>query len=118
MDLDAIRADLEQVVRESDAAIAALEAEEADESSELTSVDQHAADTASEISEADREEALAEAAAARRAEAQAALARLDAGTFGVCVDCGEKIAEARLEYRPEASRCLPCQEKAEALEAG
>ena len=111
--------DLEQVVRESDAAIAALEAEEAREdgdTGELSSADQHPADTASELSEADREEALAEAAAARREEAQAALARLDAGTYGRCVDCGEQIVEARLEFRPEAARCLPCQEKFEAAE--
>ena len=117
VDLDAIRADLEQVVRESDAAIAALEAEEAEESSELSSVDQHPADIATDISEADREEALIDAAVLRREEAQAALARLDDGTYGVCVDCGEQIAEARLEFRPEASRCLACQERFEESEA-
>jgi RNA polymerase-binding transcription factor DksA len=116
VDLDAVRADLEQVVRESDAAIASLEAEEAEESSELSSADQHPADVASEISEADREEALVEAAVERRTEALAALARLDAGSYGVCVDCGEKIAEARLEFRPEAARCLPCQERFEESE--
>jgi DnaK suppressor protein len=116
VDLDAVRADLEQVVRESDAAIASLAAEDAEESSELSSADQHPADTASEISEADREEALVEAAVERRAEAQAALARLASGTYGICVNCGQKIAEARLEFRPEASRCLACQERFEDLE--
>ena len=116
MDLDAIRADLEQAVRESDATIAALEAEQAEESSELGNLDQHASDTASEISEADREEALVEAAAERRKEAKAALGRLDDGTFGVCIDCGQKINQERLSFRPEASRCLTCQEKYEASE--
>lgn len=116
MDLAAVRADLEQVVRESDAAIASLAAEEADESSELSTGDQHPADTASELSESDREDALVEAAEERRTEARAALARLDDGTYGVCVDCGEKIAEARLEFRPEAARCLSCQEKFEEAE--
>lgn len=117
MDLDAIRADLEQAVRESEAAIAAFEAEEAEEAAELSNLDQNSADQASETTEADREEALVEAAEVRRDEAKAALARLDAGTFGTCVDCGEKIAAARLEYRPEAARCLACQEKFEAAEA-
>ena len=116
MDLDSIRADLEQVVRESDATIAALEAEQDEESSDLSNLDQHASDTASEISEADREEALVEAAAERRKEAVAALARLDGGSFGVCIDCGQKINEERLSFRPEASRCLSCQEKFEAAE--
>jgi DnaK suppressor protein len=116
VDLDAVRADLEQVVRESDAAIASLAAEEADESSELSAADQHPSDAANEQSESDREDALVEAAEERRAEAGAALARLDNGTYGICVDCGEKIAEARLEFRPEAARCLACQEKHEAEE--
>lgn len=106
MDLDAVRTELEQVVREADASRAALEAESAGESSELSHVDQHPADTASELSDNDREVALVEAAEARKAEAVAALARLDAGTYGVCVDCGKAIPEARLEFRPEAARCL------------
>ena len=113
MDLDTIRTDLEQVVRESDATIAVLEAEEDDDASEISNLDQHGSDTASDISEADREEALVEAAAERRGEAQAALARLDGGTYGLCIDCGEKINEERLLFRPEASRCLACQEKFE-----
>lgn len=116
MDLDAARADLEQAVRESDAVLAALEAEDAEEDSELTVVDQHPADAATEVAEADREEALVEAAVQRREEAQAALARLDAGTYGRCVDCGEQIADARLEFRPEAARCLSCQEAFEESE--
>ena len=116
MDLDSIRTDLEQVVRESDATIAVLEAEEDEEPGEISNLDQHGSDTASDISEADREEALVEAAQERRGEAQAALARLDAGSYGVCIDCGEKINEERLLFRPEASRCLSCQEKFESAE--
>jgi RNA polymerase-binding transcription factor DksA len=108
MDLDAVRAELEQVVRESDAAIAALAVEE--------DVEVEEADLGTELSEQDREEALADAADARREEALAALARLDAGTFGVCVDCGEKIVEERLLFRPEAARCLPCQQRHEERE--
>lgn len=109
MDLDAVRAELEQVVRESDAVIAALLLDEEGEADE--------ADLPSELTESDREEALAEAAEARRVEALAALARLDAGTFGICVDCGEKIAEERLLFRPEAARCLSCQQTLEDRES-
>jgi DnaK suppressor protein len=106
MDLDAVRAELEQVVRESDAALAALQVDE-------DSGDMEEADLGTELSEADREEALADAAEARREEALAALARLDGGTFGTCVDCGEKIPEERLLFRPEAARCLACQQRFE-----
>jgi len=35
----------------------------------------------------------------------AALARLDAGTYGECLDCGEPIPRERLEALPFATRC-------------
>ena len=43
----------------------------------------------------------------------AALKRLDEGSYGECVDCGAHIAEARLHAAPEAARCIHCQEKLE-----
>jgi DnaK suppressor protein len=42
-------------------------------------------------------------------ELEAAESRLDAGTYGQCVDCGEDIGYPRLRAQPEASRCLACQ---------
>ena len=39
----------------------------------------------------------------------AAIARVQAGTFGECVDCGEEIEPRRLEARPETFFCLSCQ---------
>ena len=38
-----------------------------------------------------------------------ALARLDGGTFGPCVRCGQPIATERLEALPWAARCIDCQ---------
>ncbi|MDQ2069023.1 TraR/DksA family transcriptional regulator [Natronospira bacteriovora] len=43
-----------------------------------------------------------------------ALARIDAGRYGVCIVCGEHIPEARLKAWPTAKRCRPCQEEREA----
>lgn len=43
----------------------------------------------------------------------AALARLAEGSYGECTDCGCRIPVARLQATPEASRCVPCQEKTE-----
>ncbi len=37
-----------------------------------------------------------------------ALGRLDNGTYGECVQCGELIAPARLNARPEAALCIRC----------
>ena len=39
---------------------------------------------------------------------RAVLARLEAGTYGTCVRCGQPIARGRLEARPEASDCITC----------
>ena len=43
----------------------------------------------------------------------AALARIEAGTYGECTDCGVSIPAPRLQASPEVTRCIPCQEKAE-----
>ncbi len=42
------------------------------------------------------------------AEVEAAIGRLDAGTYGTCTVCGRPIPAARLEARPSASRCVGC----------
>lgn len=43
----------------------------------------------------------------------AALARVAAGTYGSCANCGETIALARLRVQPVAHMCLRCQEEIE-----
>ena len=40
-----------------------------------------------------------------------ALGRIDKGTYGVCRDCGEPIAEARLTAIPWTRVCISCKEK-------
>jgi DnaK suppressor protein len=42
-----------------------------------------------------------------------ALRRLEEGSYGVCEDCGEWIAEARLEADPYVPCCLRCQNRRE-----
>lgn len=114
MDQQDARQQLEQMLREIDGAAAILEAEGAGDSSELSHADQHPGDTASELTDADDQANLLEHAADQREQVEAALARLDAGTYGICVDCGEPIPDARLEVRPEAARCIADQERHEA----
>ena len=43
----------------------------------------------------------------------AALKRIDAGTFGTCVTCGEPIGEERLEALPWTTQCIDCKRKEE-----
>ena len=40
-----------------------------------------------------------------------ALFRLEKGTYGICRDCGEPIAEARLQAIPWTRVCITCKEK-------
>lgn len=44
---------------------------------------------------------------------RAAIARIDDGSYGVCIACGEDIAERRLAAQPTALRCVPCEAAAE-----
>lgn len=53
-------------------------------------------------------------AAARREKqrrlyrARRALERIDKGTYGTCVECGQEIPEGRLDIMPEAPYCVRC----------
>jgi RNA polymerase-binding protein DksA len=42
---------------------------------------------------------------------RAAIQRLENGSYGVCVECGEPIAEARLKALPVALLCIDCAEE-------
>lgn len=54
-------------------------------------------------------EAIAASLHAKLDEAEAALHRIAAGTYGRCADCGAPIAEARLRALPTALRCTACE---------
>jgi RNA polymerase-binding transcription factor DksA len=42
------------------------------------------------------------------ARTRQAIARIDAGTYGLCVACGGRIAQARLAALPTAPHCIDC----------
>ena len=70
--------------------------------------DEHDPDGATIAFERAQVDALARDAAARVEDVDAALARLGAGTYGVCEACGRPIADGRLEARPTARTCVAC----------
>ena len=70
-------------------------------------------DVASDLIEQEIDEALEEETRLELAEVEDALDRLQNGRFGLCEDCGQPIAPARLEARPWARRCVQCQQVAE-----
>lgn len=57
-------------------------------------------------------QAMAQATERRRIQERqrihAALGRMDSGTYGTCIRCGEDIEAARLELDPTTPLCLPC----------
>ena len=61
------------------------------------------------LSERNDEFAMNEHETAELGAIEAALARLDAGHYGECLDCGATIAQARLAAYPSALRCVACQ---------
>lgn len=42
------------------------------------------------------------------ANTRRALGRVDEGSYGACMSCGEPISENRLEIRPESTLCIDC----------
>lgn len=61
---------------------------------------------------------LSDATRREVAQIDAALARMDAGTYGECIDCGGEIGRDRLRALPYALRDAECGERAEARELG
>jgi RNA polymerase-binding transcription factor DksA len=72
--------------------------------------DEHDPEGVTLSSEWSRLTGLAEAAASELQQVDDALARMDAGTYGTCANCGRPIPPARLEVRPFAEHCVACAE--------
>jgi DnaK suppressor protein len=86
-----------------------------DQTGELVSgsADQHMADTATETVGREIDYTLEESDVRLLAAIDAALARIDEGTYGVCVNCGAQIAPERLEAMPWATLCIDCKRREE-----
>ena len=80
---------------------------------ELTGAVGDAGDKSVGFEQADLRSAHIERDAAELDQVVAALARMDQGAYGTCVDCGMEIELPRLEARPMAMRCMVCQEQYE-----
>lgn len=98
-----------------DARRAALTAsiENASESAAPVELDQQVQGRLSRM-DAIQGQAMAQATIERRrveiAQIDAAFKRMDEDEFGYCVECGEDIAEKRLELNPAIARCVECAE--------
>jgi DnaK suppressor protein len=64
---------------------------------------------ASQVFEQQRDLALRGRAERALAEVEAALERLDDGSYGTCTNCGRPVPPERLEALPWAAHCIDCQ---------
>ena len=108
--LEAERARLTEIV---DAAGGNRNDLEVAEQGELSLAEQPSTHAASELRERETQQATAELVEADLREVDAALMRLEAGTYGVCEACGRPISDARLEALPAARLCIEDQARAE-----
>ncbi|KZE89637.1 TraR/DksA family transcriptional regulator [Microbacterium sp. TNHR37B] len=105
------RTALEERLHALDAQLARLDADAAslrEARAEATADDEHDPEGSTLSGEWQRVEALRAGAERERVDVVAALVRMDEGTYGVCVRCGNPIPAARLEARPMATMCVAC----------
>ncbi|WP_308363298.1 MULTISPECIES: TraR/DksA family transcriptional regulator [unclassified Streptomyces] len=71
------------------------------------------ADTGTKNITRESELALAANATLMLEQTERALERLDAGTYGLCENCGQPIGKARMQAFPRATLCVDCKQKQE-----
>jgi RNA polymerase-binding protein DksA len=79
-----------------------------EDAGEETAYDNHLADTATETYDRELDYTLEENSEHVLADIDAALKRIEGGTYGICTNCGEPIAVERLEALPWATLCIEC----------
>ena len=86
----------------------------ADETEEVAgTVDNHLGETATATLDREIDYSLEENSEQVLRSIDAALQRIDEGTFGICATCGRPISEERLEAIPYATQCIDCRRKGE-----
>jgi RNA polymerase-binding protein DksA len=104
MAYEALKAELEQ-------RLAALQARLSSIKADVTQA--HSGDSAEQAQERENDEVVDAIGNETRLSIrviQAALERIEDGSYGACESCGEDIGAARLEAIPEATRCVNCAE--------
>ena len=84
-----------------------------DDAGEESAYDNHLADTATETYDRELDYTLEENSGHVLQEIEAALKRIDEGTYGICTNCGKQIPEERLEALPWATLGIDCQRNLE-----
>ena len=91
----------------------ALEEDEAGNASQLSSVSTHLGDLGSDRASSDVNLECQASTSSEIRDIDEALERIRDGSFGLCENCDQPIAKARLEAIPYARLCLPCKTEEE-----
>jgi len=95
-------------------AMSDLRAQSDDPTLDIGSYRNHMADVGSETYEMEKNLGLLDNLRRQLAMTEAALARFDQGTYGICANCGRPIGPDRLEALPHAALCIDCKRLQEA----
>lgn len=107
LDLEAVRAALEQERDALETELAALTTVTRDPAATIGFGKRVGEGTSEAIGRIERV-GQADALAAKLAGVRRALEKFDEGTYGICDRCGTSISEERLEARPSSVRCVRC----------
>ncbi len=91
----------------------ALKTSQRDAAGDLSAYSLHMADVATDNYDREFSLGLADKEQVVVHRIDAAIEKIDEGTYGTCELCNKKIAVARLKVVPYAELCMPCQEKQE-----
>jgi DnaK suppressor protein len=113
--------ELAKVRKELDAEVAGLRADISRAESEIAErlgdavgdAGDDQADAGAKTFQREHELALTQNARELLVQNERALARIDAGTYGVCESCGQPIGKARLQAFPRATLCVSCKQREE-----
>ena len=114
--LTALKLTLEEDLRRLEADVAELDRHERESQSDASGENvyrDHMADQGSATFERELDMTFEENERDLLDDVRAALARIDAGTYGTCERCSAEIPAARLEAVPTASLCITCKEAEE-----
>ena len=110
MDTTTLRRRLETDLSETDHTLAVLRQRLAvgarEDGGDISLQDQHPADAASDTEMRELDVTRTRMLEARLARIQAALDRIDGGTYGKCLVCGRDIAPERLDALPDTPYCV------------
>ena len=113
-ELAEVRKELEDYAAGLRADIAQAESQVADRlSNGLREAGDDEADAGVKTYEREHEYAMTSTARDQLEQTERALARIDAGSYGVCDSCGQPIGKARLMAFPPATLCVTCQQRGE-----